>query len=350
MPPFSRNVELNGDFRLVPLDQPCEIENDDIGSQPGFLPGYPLIPLASPELCNHMRQLLLTPLLDRLAPKLWLLATPSSKHITSLHCQIVKGRSITITENPELHCCWIYDRVFLKPIPPFLLSWAFWQRYLCDKNPIWPQKSTATTESPVVGCQGADLKRSALGFLRTYSILIQHESDFRLLQAHHLIPSSAITYPQFMHFIACFSHYHISDEEVSPRYTYGELRLGRLNFWSKLLLRQWTFQKVHIHYGYGAYFSRVYGPLLFVFGVLTVILSSMQVVASLGDDEGDSRRWKVFASISRWFSIFTIICVVVLMAALASIGLIMVLREVVFAVSKIIERKWGKKRREEKET
>lgn len=42
----------------------------------------------------------------------------------------LRGRSIVVTGNPELHLVWYYDRVFIKAIPEYILSATFWQHYL----------------------------------------------------------------------------------------------------------------------------------------------------------------------------------------------------------------------------
>jgi hypothetical protein len=42
----------------------------------------------------------------------------------------MKRREIVVTEDPRLHLVWIYDRVFIKPLPKYLLSHDFWQIYL----------------------------------------------------------------------------------------------------------------------------------------------------------------------------------------------------------------------------
>ncbi|KAJ6149087.1 hypothetical protein N7471_000286 [Penicillium samsonianum] len=72
------------------------------------------------------------------------------------------------------------------------------------------------------------LRKAALGYLRTYFYLIQYESDLRIAQdpALFLVPKE-MTWPWFCQFTA---HFHdITDNEVSGRYHYGEIRLSRLN-------------------------------------------------------------------------------------------------------------------------
>ncbi|KAG8531941.1 uncharacterized protein KY384_003577 [Bacidia gigantensis] len=275
---------------------------------------------------------LLTPDLDRMAPYLWLVATPRSSHISSLHQQIVKGRTITVTENPELHCTWIYDRFFVKPITPCILSWAFWHRFLLPlgNDPLYDEP----------GCR--NLRHAATGLLRTYFYLVKHPSDFRIAKEHHLIPRT-VTYTQCLRF---FSHFaDITDDEVSPRYYYGDLRLGRLNFWAKPLLRRFYFQKVLIHYGYGTYFSRFFGPLLFIFAFFTVVLSAMQVVLTVETikGDGDSHNWMTFAWVCRWFGIYSIITAFVFFAVLVFMLVFMTLREALFAIKKLTRKGKAKK-------
>ncbi|MCJ1240278.1 hypothetical protein MMC14_008278, partial [Varicellaria rhodocarpa] len=155
-----------------------------------FLLGHPcirlndssqLVPFLKPEFC--------TPDHDAMAPKLWVMSTQSSANISPLHHQRVKGREVIITEDPRLHLVWIYDRIFIKPLPRYLLSNAFWRVYLLDEN------------SPLQGDRGI-VMRSALGYLRTYYYLVQHESDFVLAQGAPLrLIAPDITWTQFSHFI-----------------------------------------------------------------------------------------------------------------------------------------------------
>ena len=63
--------------------------------------------------------------------------------------------------------------------------------------------------------------------------------------------------------------------DIRSRYSFGQLRLTRLNLWSKVFLGRFTFYKIHGQYG--AYFARYYGPVLFIFGFFSVALSAMQV-------------------------------------------------------------------------
>jgi hypothetical protein len=118
------------------------------------------------------------------------------------------------------------------------------------------------------------LRAAATGFLRTYWYLTRYESDFHIVQQDYLrlVPSN-IDWPSFCRFTSDLNY--IDDTAVLRRYCFGELRLTRLNFYAPLLLRKFHFEQVHGQYG--DYFARLYGPILFVFAVVSTALNSMQV-------------------------------------------------------------------------
>lgn len=279
------------------------------------LPGQPLMPLSAPKVYDHLKTEFGTPKLNRMAPHLWLLATPSSTHISPLHAQVVRGRAVTISEDPELHLVWLDHRVFIKPIPKYLLSHAFWQYYL---DPSVPGNATNDEKG--------QLREAILGYMRSYFFLVRHESDYRMAAKHHLIPEN-VGFEEFMDFISGFGN--VREAQVSPRYHYGELRLSRLNAWARILLRQSHFHKVA--WQYADVFARYYVPYLFIFSIITVVLSAMQVGVSA------KAEWGSFISVSAWFSVATLalICLIAL-ALILELG-IMMGREMIFAIGKQIE-------------
>ena len=182
--------------------------------------------------------------LETTAPKLWILTTSSSANINPLHRQKVKGRDIVITEQPRLHLVWNHDRIFMKPIPKYFMSYAFWNTFLIQ-------------ESSTLGVRLLAINRAVLGYLRTYVYLIRHQSDFSITQEDrlHLIPQG-IEWTGWARFIAEVST--ITDADVSSRYQYGELRLTRLKFYAKFLFHKFHYEQVYEQYG--GYFARLYGP------------------------------------------------------------------------------------------
>lgn len=157
-----------------------------------------------PGLSEYLKHDLCAPDLEKMAPRLWMMSTQSSTNISPLHHQRVKGREIIIIEDPRLHLVWIHDRIFVKPLPKYLLSHSFWTKYLIDAS------------SPL-GKRRREVLRAAFGYLRTYDNLIRHESDFSIAQREELrlIPPS-VSYAQFCAFTSGFDK--ITDSEVSARY------------------------------------------------------------------------------------------------------------------------------------
>lgn len=292
----------NGAWHLYPVN-PNE----------SWLPGYPAVSLNPSDILAWLLEELPTPRLDKMYPYLWLIATQSSSHISPLHEQNLRGREIIITENPELHLVWISNRVFIKPLPRFLLSYDFWQLYLSQPKSGAPSNPLITDE----------IRRAALGYIRSYYFLIRHESDFRLAKREHLIPPE-VEYTRFMTFISGFSR--VGDQEVSLRYHFGQLRLTRLNLWAKISLRQWQFYKVQ--WQYADIFAQFYAPLLFLFGVLSLILSAMQVGTQARPE------WNAFLRVSAWFSVVTLLLASGIAVFFIVFLLFLSLRELLFALRK----------------
>lgn len=309
--PFAKAHQLNDE-----LDSPKK-ENE-----PASLPGQPCFSLDDPvRLADFLTQEFCAPDLEKMAPHLWMMSTQSSANISSLHHQKVNGREIVVTEDPRLHLVWGYNRILIKPLPMYLLSYVFWKSYLL--NDTFP-----------LGDRGSIIRKSALGYLRTYFYLIRHESDFYIAKNDHLrlIPQH-ITWSQYCRFKSNFLG--IGDSDVSARYSYGELRLTRLNFFAKFILRQYHF--LRIHHQYGAFFSRFYGPLLFVFGVISLILSAMQV--ELAVEQVTIGPWPAFSSVSRWFSVTALLGISIICLSLVLLLIYMVADEWIFAIRALLRKR-----------
>lgn len=275
---------------------------------PNSLPGQPSVPLNSNKVLSWVHDEFSTPILDQISRHIWLLASPNHRHISPLHQQIVRGRQIIVCEDPEMHLVWIHDRVFIKPLPEYLLSHAFWSHYL--------KQSTNLAENENV------MKRycEALGYLRTWAFLVKHESDYRIAVKSYLIPEKF----DFSRLIGLLSELQsIGNNRVSSRYQYGELRLSRLNFWVRFWLHKPYFHK--IAWQYSDYFSMYYAPLLFLFGVLSVTLSAM----SLGTDVEEA--WTGLRVTAARFSVATLCLVSVIILYILMDFFIMSGREIAYA-------------------
>lgn len=286
------------------------------------LPGFPDIMLNDTD---RIKTFLATEFwaddLEVIAPYLWLLSTQSSKNVNPLWRQRVKGREIVITENPRLHLVWIHDRIFIKPLPRYLLSADFW-RYVMNNN-----------LSPL-GDRRTEIKRAALGYLRTYRHLIRHESDLAIAQQEHLrlVPKD-LDWPSFCRFIAAVSA--IEDTDVSKRYHHGELRLSRLNFYAPILLRRFYYEQIHGQYA--DYFARLYAPVLAIFAITTTILNAMQVELAL--DQVSKSPWTTMWSFIRWFSTLTMFGTILVALCFSALWLWMVLDEWIFALRARLSRR-----------
>ncbi len=264
-------------------------------------------PLSSAGVNDFLQRELDTPVLNELYPHLWLVAKKSGDHIDALHMQLIKKRQVVIAEDSALHLIWYFETLYLKPIPQCLFDHAFWERYLLPAKLECPGVQQAFDSG-----SNSHICRTALGYLRSYSFLVRHESDFLIAQRTDLIPKD-ISYQDFRRFILPFRS--IPDEAVSPRYHFGQLRLTRLNYAVRLLRPSSIGGTIvaYYHRRYwqtGDYLKHFGTPLLFFFAAFSVLLSAMQVVlAALGQD-----AWATFVRASWGFSV----AVIILIAGLAA--------------------------------
>lgn len=297
--PFLKDDQLNGD-----LDASLD-----------YLPGHPRIEMSDHKgLFDFIRQEVWSEDLESISDRLWWMSKQDSSNISPLHRQRVKGRQIIVTEDPRLHLVWIDDRIFLKPLPQYITSYVFWDMFMSE-----PSKYGAAGK----------LRKAALGYLRTYFYLIQYESDLRIAQdpALCLVPQE-VTWRQFCHFTARFNN--ITDNEVSGRYHYGEIRLTRLNYYAPVLLGKSNYQRVN--YQYRAYFARIQGPAISAFAFFSIILNCMQVNLAASDSDERYSSALLFAC-CYWLSTLIACVTGVLLLMLVFLFLFKVIREWRFAIA-----------------
>jgi hypothetical protein len=272
-----------------------------------FLPGCPGIPLRDRfTVRKYIERDLLTDKVDELSRMLYL-AGSSSSHIRSLHHHAVQGRNIVITEQPELHLVFDDVRVFVKPLPEYLTSYKIWAEYLIA-DPINDSRA-----------ERQDVLRAAKGLLRTYRLLIQHQSDFRVATEKGLVPRG-VTYVQFATFIAYALP--ITDTEVSPRYSYGDLSQSRLNLLGTLIFHNSIFQVK----------SNLVIGSAFVFGIISTIFSAMQVALAAPLAMGQGKSWDTFSLISRGFAICILVVLATLLLGLIFISALRQIRNVIYTM------------------
>ncbi|KAI1824111.1 hypothetical protein F4861DRAFT_507365 [Xylaria intraflava] len=224
---------------------------------------------------------------------LWLAGRPMPPR--PLHYQLLQRREIVIAEQIDLHLVWTSGRMFLKPIPRYLLEPKFWTTYLaCQHDP-------PCTHAAANPCTHHRLWRCALGFLFSYAALICYESDFLLAQERHLLPRE-VRWQSWRKLVEELGTEHIYDR-IHPRYIYGELRLSRLNkiesiragFSFRGYMSSWT--------RYEDFFSSYFTLLASATVYIAIVLTAMQV--GLATDALAQNR--AFQSASYGFTVFSII-------------------------------------------
>jgi hypothetical protein len=228
-----------------------------------------------------------------------------------LHHQKAHGREVLVNEHPGLHLLWYYERIFVKPIPAYFYTRAFWD---------------------FVEEADADVHRAAVGFLRGYYYLIQYEIDFTEACAKRLIPKKPNgehpSYEEFCDFIGPFRD--VGDAYVCRRFHYGELRLTRLNKTAMLFRGKLAY--FHIHPQWGSYLSHILAPIITVFVVISVVLNSMQVtLQAVAGPNGVDQRWDAFVTVASYFPV-AVVCLIAAVIFIATFGIfVMGVKDLIWA-------------------
>lgn len=291
-----------------------DLDTASLSSSSPCLPGQPSILLADKaKLTAFLHNEFWAKDLEDVATKLWILTTTSSGNVQPLHRQKVLGREIVVTEDPRLHLLWVNDRIFVKPLPLYLLSHTFWSTHMLSSHSVTDGRSRQVREA-------------AMGFLRTYRHLIRHESDLIIAQHSDLrLVSPTLSWMQVSTLLADLET--LVDADVSPRYHFGEIRLSRLNFYAPLLFRRFYYDYTPIQYG--QYYTHLFGPALLLFAVITTILNAMQVSIAASDG---LRQHPIHAlHIFYWFGVVSLVAAAAIGIGFALLWLGMVGDEWIFA-------------------
>ncbi|KAL8694632.1 MAG: hypothetical protein Q9218_000727 [Villophora microphyllina] len=300
-PPFAKEHQLNNAF-----------DASSQGHAYGTLLSRRWVPSAPGQSLTEVLLADIRPTrLNRLAAYLWMCSTPSHTNVPPLHSHAVHGRNVVVSEDPALHLVWTTGIIYIKPLPAYLLSHAFWIQYLAGAD---------------MDQDRVQVRQAAMGLLRSYYYCVRHESDLRVAQQPQLslIPTN-ITWAQWCNFSTSFDT--IKNSEVAPRYHYGKLQLSRLHWLVRIRLRELNY--FYIDGYYGESFARYYGPLLFIFGTLSVLLSAMQV--GMAVEQLQTRNWVAFWSVCRWFSVISLLLSAVVALYLIVSLLIKTLDEIIWA-------------------
>jgi hypothetical protein len=264
-------------------------------------------------------------LVDRLNDvhgSIWMAGRPMPpRHIGH---QIVLSREVVATEDMGLHLVWKAKRIFIKPLPKYLLDEGFWKQHLLQN--LQDGAEAAKQRQKIAHC--------ARGFLLSYCALLSHESDFNLAQTLGLLPKG-VKWEQWRSWVAQVIA-NCPYENVNQRFWYGELRLGRLNKiyrWRKgHLLRGYS--RVGAPSVYTELLSENFATLAVALGYIVIVLTAMQV----GLATNHLQQNAAFQGAS-W--IFTVISV---MAPLVTVAAILIFFLVIFIANWVATMLYEEKR------
>lgn len=227
------------------------------------------------------------------------------------------GRTVVLTNALDMHLVWGGGKLFLKPLPRYLLEPEFWTVILSSRasgrdeeivKPRAQEKAPGTSQStlgdsPLVDKSG--IRRSALGLLYTYACLITHPVDLKLALDLGLIPNGVGNEPDWV------TWRKLAAELLQPgilsqmhrRFERGELRLNRLN-WIYVLKDMPSF---HMYYSsWHNYTDFLAANLSWITGAtiyIAIVLTAMQVGLSTNALKDDA----AFQRASYGFTVFAIL-------------------------------------------
>lgn len=228
--------------------------------------------------------------------------------------QIAVGRTIVPDQRGEMHVVWEGTRrMHIKPLPRYLLASQFWRDHICPHAHVYSD---------------------AVGFLYSYLALIQYESDFAIAKSHNLVSESLdwtswVLLTQQVLTAGTSNCSSLATTRLgpelkrSPRYTYGELRLSRLNLLYRLrygcLIRGYEYR----YQTYGELLTAYIAPLSITTVYIALALTAMQTGLATDFLEHSA----AFRAVSGWFAVASI---VVPLAVILGLG---VVATVVFVIN-----------------
>lgn len=247
--------------------------------------------------------------LNRIHDQLWAAGRPMRAR--PLHRYKMMGFDLLYTQQMDLHLLKFSNRLILKPLPEWMLSYNFWVEHICPHP---------------------ELHKSACGFLLSYVWLLTTPLDLKLAHDHTLLPSF-ITWHWWKKFVKeFFNEVDMNSlHQVNQRYHFGDLRLGRINSIYRIRFFYSHFVRGYL-YGYNRYvvfFQRNFSWILIVFVFFSLVLSAMQVGAGVKPlSENDA-----FLRASYIFVVFSMVSVAAVLAVVGLIFVIIFLFNMVAAIS-----------------
>ncbi|KAI9717831.1 MAG: hypothetical protein M1828_007070 [Chrysothrix sp. TS-e1954] len=267
-----------------------------------------------PHAPEHLSKQLIPTRLHEIEKYLWLAGRPYAP--PPLHRQLLLGRTILLTEQLDLHLVWSIEplQIFLKPLPAYLLDTEFWERHLlCKSTECICSLGTSKGQGGGALCAQQAMYRDALGLLQSYIAMLVSQSDFDLAIQYRLLPADII-WQEWRSLVQRAYSASSTLPPSSPRYRYGQLRLGRLNAMYRLIPSLASISRSSMsHTGYRGYFHRYrdyaalirtnFSWLLAGTAYVVVVLTAMQVGLAT-ERLGNSRS---FQNASFGFTAFSIL-------------------------------------------
>ncbi|KAL8910029.1 MAG: hypothetical protein Q9171_004655 [Xanthocarpia ochracea] len=234
---------------------------------------------------------------------LWLAGRPMPAR--PLYYQKALRRDIVVHERMDLHLVWVDNRIFLKPIPRYLLDQQFWQEHLsCKVGCSFPtdgRHDSIQERAESTTCERCKIHQCALGFILSYAALISYESDLCIAKDANLV-SSETTWPAWRS--------HVNQvlaegkrRKINKRYIFGELRLARLNMIYKYTWRSPVRGYLSAYTSYDHFWHRNLVRIASLFAYLAVVLTAMQVGLATTRLQGSY----AFQQASFGFTVFSIL-------------------------------------------
>lgn len=256
--------------------------------------------------------------LDTMLQHLWFAGAKRAPR--QLHFQVAVGQEVLLVDRMDLHLMWANDgKLFLKPIPSFLLDSAFRQKYLacaydCACQDPFTVPFRGNLDHPPPSCRD-ELRKVAQGFLYTYACLITSETDFFIAQEKRLLPrksdGTTIEWSEWKSMARSILNGH-EPENVHPRFLRAELRLSRINTISRFT-RFPPFQSYHRGWNnYSSFYRDNLAWMAAATVFVAVVLAAMQVGLATERLQNDAH----FQNASYGFTVFCILgttCVLIVM-------------------------------------
>lgn len=217
---------------------------------------------------------------------LWIAGLPQGPR--ALHAQISADRRIRIAEKADVYLLWHGQKVFLKPLPDYLICHAVWEAYLCLDQALYTD---------------------ATGFLASYLWLVQNPRHLQVAHKHGLIAQKIdwAAWSAFSQGVASEINLY-TFENLNPRYIYGELRLDRINSIYRFCSRTTSFTTFlrgyqYAYHDYSTFVDRNFAWFLTFIVYVGLVLTAMQV--ALGTEQLQNNA--AFNRASYGFTVFAIL-------------------------------------------